>query len=113
MVKRGRRWTALMLQKPPTAVDSNHQPPTPKPTTMALPLPTGLVPSEVSFLSEMELVTVVPRQRLEGIDLLSVSASQRVVPACNGTPSNTLDRARRRPSARRTVPTCLCGWRCS
>ncbi|KAH7016794.1 GINS complex protein-domain-containing protein [Ilyonectria destructans] len=40
---------------------------------MALPLPTGLVPSEVSFLSEMELVTVVPRQRLEGIDLLSGS----------------------------------------
>ncbi|KAF7546814.1 hypothetical protein G7Z17_g8151 [Cylindrodendrum hubeiense] len=40
---------------------------------MALPLPTGLVPSEVSFLSEMELVTVVPRQRLESIDLLSGS----------------------------------------
>lgn len=42
---------------------------------MALPLPTGLVPSEVAFLCEMELVTVVPRQRLETIDLLSVSAS--------------------------------------
>ncbi|KAH7134391.1 GINS complex protein-domain-containing protein [Dactylonectria macrodidyma] len=40
---------------------------------MALPLPTGLVPSEVSFLSEMELVTVMPRQRLESIELLSGS----------------------------------------
>ncbi|KAH7150514.1 GINS complex protein-domain-containing protein [Dactylonectria estremocensis] len=40
---------------------------------MALPLPTGLVPSEVSFLSEMELITVVPRQRLESINLLSGS----------------------------------------
>ncbi|KXJ85827.1 putative DNA replication complex GINS protein [Microdochium bolleyi] len=38
---------------------------------MALPLPSGLVPSEVAFISEMELVTVVPRQRLEPIDLLS------------------------------------------
>lgn len=39
---------------------------------MALPLPQGLVPSEVAFLCEMELVTVVPRQRLESIELLSV-----------------------------------------
>ncbi|GJN76671.1 DNA replication protein psf2 [Purpureocillium lilacinum] len=38
---------------------------------MALPLPPGLVPSEVGFLCEMELVTVVPRQRLEPISLLS------------------------------------------
>ncbi|QUC19396.1 uncharacterized protein UV8b_03637 [Ustilaginoidea virens] len=38
---------------------------------MALPLPAGLVPSEVSFLCEMELVTVVPRQKLESIDLLT------------------------------------------
>lgn len=42
---------------------------------MALPLPSGLTPSEVAFLCEMELVTVVPRQRLDSIDLLSVSAS--------------------------------------
>jgi hypothetical protein len=40
---------------------------------MALPLPAGLVPSEVAFLCEMELVTVVPRQRLESIQLLGVS----------------------------------------
>ncbi|KAF2872466.1 DNA replication complex GINS protein PSF2 [Massariosphaeria phaeospora] len=37
---------------------------------MALPLPRGLTPSEVSFLCEMELVTVTPRQRLEGLALL-------------------------------------------
>ncbi|CAJ2514212.1 Uu.00g023310.m01.CDS01 [Anthostomella pinea] len=38
---------------------------------MALPLPTGLVPTEVAFLCEMEMVTIVPRQRLESITLLS------------------------------------------
>ncbi|KAF5621539.1 DNA replication complex GINS PSF2 [Fusarium sp. NRRL 25303] len=42
---------------------------------MALPLPSGLTPSEVAFLCEMELVTVVPRQRLESIDLLSGTTS--------------------------------------
>ena len=40
---------------------------------MALPLPPGLTPLEVAFLCEMELVTVIPRQRLEGLDLLGVS----------------------------------------
>lgn len=39
---------------------------------MAHPLPPGLTPSEVSFLCEMEMVTVVPRGRLDGIELLSV-----------------------------------------
>ncbi|KAK7748648.1 DNA replication protein psf2 [Cytospora paraplurivora] len=38
---------------------------------MAHPLPPGLTPSEVSFLCEMEMVTVVPRGRLDGIELLS------------------------------------------
>ncbi|KAJ9138478.1 DNA replication complex GINS protein PSF2 [Pleurostoma richardsiae] len=38
---------------------------------MALPQPPGLTPSEVAFMCEMELVTVVPRQRLESIKLLS------------------------------------------
>lgn len=42
---------------------------------MALPLPAGLAPSEVGFLCEMELVTVIPRQRLEGLELLGVSVS--------------------------------------
>ncbi|KAK4936951.1 DNA replication protein psf2 [Elasticomyces elasticus] len=37
---------------------------------MALPLPPGLTPSEMAFLCEMELVTVIPRQRLEGLELL-------------------------------------------
>lgn len=39
---------------------------------MALPLPPGLTPSEVTFLCELETVTVIPRQRLEGLDLLGV-----------------------------------------
>ncbi|KXX75848.1 DNA replication complex GINS protein PSF2 [Madurella mycetomatis] len=37
---------------------------------MALPLPPGLNHAEVAFLAEMEMVTIVPRQRLESIDLL-------------------------------------------
>ncbi|KAI9664609.1 MAG: DNA replication protein psf2 [Bathelium mastoideum] len=37
---------------------------------MALPLPPGLTPAEIAFMCEMELVTVVPRQRLESLDLL-------------------------------------------
>ncbi|KAL2267152.1 hypothetical protein VTJ83DRAFT_4429 [Remersonia thermophila] len=37
---------------------------------MALPLPPGLTHAEVAFLAEMELVTVIPRQRLDSIDLL-------------------------------------------
>ena len=40
---------------------------------MALPLVSGLNPSEVAFLCEMEMVTVIPRQRLEGLDLVGVS----------------------------------------
>ncbi|KAF2840642.1 GINS complex, PSF2 component [Patellaria atrata CBS 101060] len=37
---------------------------------MALPLPPGLTPPEIAFLCEMELVTIIPRQRLEGLKLL-------------------------------------------
>ncbi|PSS25490.1 hypothetical protein M430DRAFT_95810 [Amorphotheca resinae ATCC 22711] len=37
---------------------------------MALPLPPGLTPAEVAFLCEMEMVTVVPRQRLESLALI-------------------------------------------
>jgi hypothetical protein len=40
--------------------------------SMALPLPPGLTPPEIAFLCEMELVTVIPRQRLEGLELLGV-----------------------------------------
>lgn len=39
---------------------------------MALPLPSGLTPNEAGFLCEMELVTVMPRQRLESLELLGV-----------------------------------------
>ncbi|CAG7921641.1 unnamed protein product [Penicillium olsonii] len=37
---------------------------------MAFPLPRGVTVSEIAFLAEMETVTVVPRQRLEGLELL-------------------------------------------
>ena len=40
---------------------------------MALSLPAGLLPPEIAFLCEMELVTVIPRQRLESLQLLGVS----------------------------------------
>lgn len=40
---------------------------------MALPLPPGLTSAEVAFLCEMEMITVVPRQRLESLNLLAVS----------------------------------------
>lgn len=40
---------------------------------MAFPHPPGLLPTEVAFLCEMELVTIVPRQRLDRLDLLGVS----------------------------------------
>ncbi|RAH46855.1 DNA replication protein PSF2 [Aspergillus brunneoviolaceus CBS 621.78] len=37
---------------------------------MAFPLPRGIMPPEISFLAEMEMVTILPRQRLEGLELL-------------------------------------------
>lgn len=42
---------------------------------MAFPLPRGITPPEISFLAEMEMVTILPRQRLEGLELLGVSVS--------------------------------------
>lgn len=51
---------------------------------MAFPLPRGITPPEIAFLAEMELVTIVPRQRLEGLDLLGVSAVLL-------SPSNTIE----------------------
>lgn len=40
---------------------------------MAFPLPRGITPPEIAFLAEMEQVTILPRQRLEGLELLGVS----------------------------------------
>ncbi|EEH45097.1 uncharacterized protein PADG_01247 [Paracoccidioides brasiliensis Pb18] len=37
---------------------------------MAFPLPRGITPPEIAFLCEMEMVTVIPRQRLEKLELL-------------------------------------------
>lgn len=42
---------------------------------MALPLPPGLTPAETAFLCENEPIEVVPRQRMESLDLLSVHPS--------------------------------------
>ena len=42
---------------------------------MAFPLPRGITASEIAFLAEMETVTVVPRQRLEGLELLGVTCN--------------------------------------
>ncbi|KAI4213589.1 MAG: hypothetical protein LQ351_003813 [Letrouitia transgressa] len=47
---------------------------------MALPLPPGLTPSESAFLCEMEQVTVVPRQRLEGLELLGRQRRANIIP---------------------------------
>ncbi|KAL1976800.1 hypothetical protein VTN31DRAFT_3082 [Thermomyces dupontii] len=47
---------------------------------MAFPLPRGLTPSEIEFLAEMEMVTVVPRQRLEGLELLGGPTDKLVPP---------------------------------
>lgn len=51
---------------------------------MALPLPLGLTHAEVAFLCEMEMVTVIPRQRLESIKLLSVRSARQ--PSLPGSP---------------------------
>lgn len=50
---------------------------------MALPLPPGLTPSEIAFVAEMELVTVVARQRLDSLSLFSVRSPcfRRIPPA--------------------------------
>lgn len=42
--------------------------------SMAFLLPRGVTASEIAFLAEMETVTIVPRQRLEGLELLGVNA---------------------------------------
>lgn len=44
---------------------------------MAFPLPRGITPPEIAFLGEMEMVTILPRQRLEGLELLGVSHGTR------------------------------------
>ncbi|KAF2421519.1 DNA replication complex GINS protein PSF2 [Tothia fuscella] len=53
---------------------------------MALPLPPGLTPSEVAFLCEMELVTVIPRQRLESLQLLGGTTPALIPPYRNNIP---------------------------
>ena len=40
---------------------------------MAHPSPGTLTPSESAFLAEMEVVTVIPRQKMPGMQLIGVS----------------------------------------
>ncbi|KAK2881777.1 DNA replication protein psf2 [Arthroderma sp. PD_2] len=47
---------------------------------MAFPLPRGITSPEIAFLCEMEMVTVVPRQRLEGLELLGGPTETMVPP---------------------------------
>ena len=44
---------------------------------MAFSLGPGLTPPEIAFLCEMEMVTIVPRQRLERLELLGVRPTTR------------------------------------
>ncbi|TQS33507.1 hypothetical protein Golomagni_06146 [Golovinomyces magnicellulatus] len=53
---------------------------------MALPLAQGLMPSEVAFLCEMEHVTIVPRQKMESIGLLSGPTPQLRPPRRSSIP---------------------------
>ncbi|KAM5492339.1 DNA replication protein psf2 [Microsporum canis] len=47
---------------------------------MAFPLQRGITSSEIAFLCEMEMVTVVPRQRLEGLELLGGPTEAMIPP---------------------------------
>ncbi|KAF2745762.1 DNA replication complex GINS protein-like protein psf2 [Sporormia fimetaria CBS 119925] len=47
---------------------------------MALPLPPGLTPAEVAFFCEMELVTIIPRQRLDALELLGGTLAPMLPP---------------------------------
>jgi hypothetical protein len=78
--------------------------------TMALPLPPGLAPTEVAFLCEMEMVTVIPRQRLETLNLLSVTLPLQPRDPQISPPffpptlaDNRKSRAQRHPSDHHTV----------
>jgi hypothetical protein len=48
---------------------------------MAFNHPPGLNPPEIAFVCEMELVTIIPRQRLDRLDLLGVSDPWRRMPS--------------------------------
>ena len=51
---------------------------------MAFPLPRGITPPEIAFLAEMEQVSIQPRQRLEGLELLGVSPDWFDIRVCAG-----------------------------
>ncbi|EXJ90542.1 GINS complex subunit 2 [Capronia coronata CBS 617.96] len=53
---------------------------------MAFSNPPGLLPTEVAFLCEMEQVTIVPRQRLERLDLLGGTTRPLIPPQRTNLP---------------------------
>ncbi|EEP77419.1 predicted protein [Uncinocarpus reesii 1704] len=53
---------------------------------MAFPLPRGITPPEITFLCEMEMVTIVPRQRLEGLELLGGPIEPLIPPRRSSLP---------------------------
>ncbi|WEW59711.1 DNA replication protein psf2 [Emydomyces testavorans] len=53
---------------------------------MAFPLPRGITPPEIAFLCEMEMVTVIPRQRLEGLELLGGPIEPLIPPRRSSLP---------------------------
>lgn len=78
LVARPKMWRGSSLSEQPASKLLQVQSNTTTLRKMALPLPSGLVPSEVAFLCEMELVTVMPRQRLDTIELLGVRWASQV-----------------------------------
>ncbi|KAL3466361.1 DNA replication complex GINS protein psf2 [Aspergillus heterothallicus] len=65
---------------------------------MAFPLPRGIAPPEISFLAEMEMVTIVPRQRLDGLELLGGPVEPLIPPRRTSVPlwlASLLKRQRR------------------
>jgi hypothetical protein len=76
---------------------------------MALPLKPGLTPAEVAFLCEMEMVTVIPRQRLDSLELLGVTSSPVQTSA---TSIDSQDRALPKPLCLRSPRRFLYGSPC-
>lgn len=77
-----------------------------------------LTPREVAFLAEDEPVTIVPRQRLDGLDLISVPGPGPPVPLLGGAQladdrvgGGGGGRATFQPSDRHNAPRSRSGWR--
>lgn len=78
-VEKEQRKTRRKKKLPVNCQIESSRNPVSRRSAMAFPLPRGLTPPEIAFVAEMEQVTVVPRQRLEGLELLSVSLLRLVL----------------------------------